>query len=91
MGKTHSIKDCKVSTCGISGCDKKHNRLLHEQKGDNITDVQQEPTNSYSMPASSGLVPIVRVTLITQTQASQWTLAIDSDKEMSSLLAKKCR
>ena len=41
LNKTHSIKDCKISPCGISGCDKKHSRLLYEQKRDNRTDVQQ--------------------------------------------------
>ena len=29
LGKGHAIKDCKVSACGINGCIKKHNRLLH--------------------------------------------------------------
>ena len=47
----------------VSGSDKKHNRLLHEQKGDNRTGVQQNSNSSYSMPVSSGLISIVRVTL----------------------------
>ena len=50
VGKTLSVKDCKISPCGISDCDKKHNRLLHEQKGDNRTNVQQKLNNFYSMP-----------------------------------------
>ena len=29
LGKGHAIKDCKVHPCGINGCTKKHNRLLH--------------------------------------------------------------
>ena len=64
LDKTHIIKFCKGNPCGINGCDKKHNRLLHEQKGDKRTDVQQESTNSYSMPASKSLLPVLRVTLI---------------------------
>ena len=31
LGKGHAIKDCKVHPCGINGCTKKHNRLLHSQ------------------------------------------------------------
>ena len=29
LGKGHAIKDCKVHPCGINGCTKRHNRLLH--------------------------------------------------------------
>ena len=32
LGKGHAIKDCKVSACGINGCIKKQNRLLHSEK-----------------------------------------------------------
>ena len=31
LGKGHAIKDCKVNACGINGCMKKHNRLLHSE------------------------------------------------------------
>ena len=31
LGKGHAIKDCKVNACGINGCTKKHNRLLHSE------------------------------------------------------------
>ena len=31
LGKGHSIKDCKSNACGIYGCIKKHNRLLHSE------------------------------------------------------------
>ena len=31
LGKGHAIKDCKVIACGINGCIKKHNRLLHSE------------------------------------------------------------
>ena len=31
LGKGHEIKDCKVHPCGINGCTKKHNRLLHSE------------------------------------------------------------
>ena len=31
LGKGHAIKDCKVNACGINGCIKEHNRLLHSE------------------------------------------------------------
>ena len=31
LGKGHAIKDCKVNACGINGCIKKHNLLLHSE------------------------------------------------------------
>ena len=31
LGKGHAIKDCKVNACGISGCIKKHKRLLYSE------------------------------------------------------------
>ena len=31
LGKGRAIKDCKVNACGINGCIKMHNRLLHSE------------------------------------------------------------
>ena len=31
LGKGHAINDCKVTSCGINGCIKKHNRLLRSE------------------------------------------------------------
>ena len=31
LGKGHAIKDCKVHPCGINGCTKRKNRLLHSE------------------------------------------------------------
>ena len=31
LGKGHAIKDCKVHPCGINGCTKKDNGLLHSE------------------------------------------------------------
>ena len=34
LGKGHAIKNCNINTCGINGCIKKHNRLLHSNQMD---------------------------------------------------------
>ena len=31
LGKGHALGECKVNACGINGCIKKHNRLLHSE------------------------------------------------------------
>ena len=31
LGKIHAIKDCKFNACGINGCIKKHNQLVHSE------------------------------------------------------------
>ena len=31
LGKGHAVKHCKFHPCGINGCTKKHNRLLHSE------------------------------------------------------------
>ena len=31
LGNGHAIKDCKINACGINGCTKNHNRLLHSE------------------------------------------------------------
>ena len=31
LGEVHAIKDCKFKACGINGCTKRHNRLLHSE------------------------------------------------------------
>ena len=31
LGKGNAIRDCKLNACGINGCIKKHNHLLHSE------------------------------------------------------------
>ena len=76
----------------VSGCDKKHNRLLHEQKGDNRTGVQQKSIRSYSMPVGSGLLPIVRVTLVNpDTDKSVNTCALQDTGSTVTLINKSLK
>ena len=60
LGVANSMKDCKVSPFGINGCDRKHNRLLHENRSERRP-IHQDLTNSYSVPFSCGLQPMIRV------------------------------
>ena len=51
LGKGHAVKDCIVNECGIKGCIKKHNRLLHsENQMDEDNHVSQR---SYKLTSDS--------------------------------------
>ena len=77
LGKAHDIKDCKVNPCGIDGCDRKHNRLLHENRSGRRP-MHQESTNSYSVPSRSGVLPIIRLQLTNlRTGESMETCALE--------------
>ena len=57
LGKGHVIKDCKVNACGINGCIKKHNRLLHPQN--NAVNVNTATTNqSRELTSFLQIVPV---------------------------------
>ena len=49
LGKGHAFKDWKVHPCGMSGCNKKHNRLLHSEnqmdEGSHAVNVSAVTTN----------------------------------------------
>ena len=56
LGKGHAIKDCKVKLCGINGCTKKHNRLLHSEnrmdKGSHAVNVSAATINQSNQVTS---------------------------------------
>ena len=56
LGKGHAIKDCSVNACGINGCIKKHNRLLHSEiqmgEGNHAVNVSAATINQSNEVAS---------------------------------------
>ena len=63
LGKGHAIKDCKVNACGINGCIKKHNRLLHSEnqmdEGNHAVNVSAATINqSNEVPSFLQIVPV---------------------------------
>ena len=67
LGKSHSIKDCKVISRGIDGGDRNPNRLLHENRS-GTRPIDQESANSYRMSSIKDSLPIARVKL-----TNSWT------------------
>ena len=59
LGKGHAIKDCKVNACGINGCTKKHNRLLH-------SDNQMDEGNHAVNVSAATINQCIRVTSFLQ-------------------------
>ena len=62
LGNAQCINHGKVNPWGIDGCDRKHNRLLQENRPERRP-THREPTNFYSMPCNRGLLPIKKVRL----------------------------
>ena len=64
---THPIKDCKSNrTCGVKGCTKKHNRLLHfESKKQDKTQTESSDTvaasNNLAANESVGMLQLVNI------------------------------
>ena len=63
LGKGHAIKDCKVNACGINGCIKKQNRLLHSEnqmdEGDHAVNVSAATINqSNEVTSFLQIVPV---------------------------------
>ena len=88
LGKAHDIKDCKVNPCGIDGCDRKHNRLLHENRSGRRP-MHQESTNSYSVPSRSSVLPIIRLQLTNlRTGESMETCALEDTGSTVTLIDK---
>ena len=40
----HAVKDCKMNECGIDGCKRRHNRLLHRPEDNKIPDTASTET-----------------------------------------------
>ena len=63
LGKRHAIKDCKVKACGLNGCTKKHNRLLHSEnqmdEGNHVVNVSAATINqSNKVTSFHQIVPV---------------------------------
>ena len=67
LGKSHSIKDCKVISRGKDGSDRNPNRLLHENRSGTRL-IYQESANFYRMSSIKDSLPIARVKL-----TNSWT------------------
>ena len=77
----HPVKDCKLKECGIDGCDKRHNRMLHiKVPNSNSTDPnQKEVSHSNNISRDTyGAVPVYQICLTNEnTSIKCWALADD--------------
>ena len=80
------VKDCKMKECGIDGCQKRHNRLLH--RTDNHQNPSKTSTETVETHASVGLknfgiLPVNKVELSNCGYKSKVLALIDSGSSLS--------
>ena len=83
LSKGHAIKDCKVDACGIKGCIKKHNRLLHTEnqmnEGNHAVNVSAATINQ-----SNEVTSFLQIVPVYNTEPSIHTYAfLDSGSTVS--------
>ncbi len=90
LAGNHRIKDCKARACGVYGCQKRHNRLLHteqkkenEAKGDKKTAAKDEATAAWCSLKASGILPVVPVTVINGDVKTMTLALCDSGASLS--------
>ena len=62
----HAVKDCKMKECGIDGCKRRHNRLLHrpeEPKISNTASTEIVETHASVSLNTFGILPVYKVEL----------------------------
>ena len=91
MDGTHPIKDCKSNrTCGVKGCTKKHNRLLHfESKKQDKTQTENSDTvaasTNLAANESVGMLQLVNIMVSNPDKTTEMpvTALLDSGSSVS--------
>ena len=93
LGKGHAIKDCKVNACGINGCIKKHNRLLHSKnqmdEGHHAVNVSAATINQSNEVTSFLQIVPVSIQRWQQAEQSQHMLSSTVDQRFHSSIECK--
>ena len=89
----HLIKDCKVNrTCGVNGCEKRHNRLLHvdssndskQAKSNAVKTNEEQQTASFAKTtAFSGILQLVPITLKNESKSVDTIALCDTGSTVS--------
>ena len=82
----HSLKECKMKECGIDGCEKRHNRLLHrsELSSKPITKATETVETHASVGLNNiGILPVNEVELSNNDYRLKVLALIDSGSSLS--------
>ena len=82
----HAVKDCKMKECGIDGCKRHHNRLLHrpeEPKISNTTSTEIVETHASVSLNTFGILPVYKVELSNNGNRVKLLALVDSGSSLS--------
>ena len=82
----HAVKDCKMKECGIDGCKRRHNRLLHrpeETKIPNTTSTEIVETHASVSLNTFGILPVYKVELSNNGNRMKLLALVDSGSSLS--------
>ena len=82
----HAVKDCKIKECGIDGCKRRHNRLLHrpeETNNSNTTSTEIVETHASVSLNTFGILPVYKVELSNNGNRVKLLALVDSGSSLS--------
>ena len=82
----HAVKDCKMKDCGIDGCKRRHNRLLHQPedlKSFNTTSTEILETHASVSANTFGILPVYKVELSNNGNRVKLLALVDSGSSLS--------
>ena len=82
----HAVKACKMKECGIDGCKRRHNRLLHraeETKSSNTTSMETVETHASVSLNTFGILPVYEVNLSNSGKNKKLLALVDSGSSLS--------
>ena len=82
----HAVKDCKMKECGIDGCKRQHNRLLHrpeETKSSNTTATEIVETHASVNLNTFGVLHVYKVELSNNGNRVKLLALVDSGSSLS--------
>ena len=82
----HAVKNCKMKECGIDGCKRRHNRLLHqpeETRKSNTTSTEIVETHASVSLNTFGILPVYKVELSNNGNRVKLLALVDSGSGLS--------
>ena len=82
----HAVKDCKMKECGIDGCKRRHNRLLHQPEEtikSNTTSTEIVEIRASVSLNPFGILPVYKVELSNKGNRVKLLALVDSGSSLS--------
>ena len=79
----HAVKVCKMKECGIDGCKRRHNRLLHRTEENKIPNATSTETQANVSLNTVGILPVYEVELSNNVKRAKVLALVDSGSSLS--------